>query len=195
MIIKVLIPQAFENMEEATIGKWLKTEGEAVGINDALCELITEKTTFDLPAEDVPQDAPVGGVLLRRIIATEKSIVPVGYCIALLGEANDELPDVESEVARENAAVVARHQSASTAGSESTPSLQVSSLQVPSLQVPSLQTSESASTPVAAASRIRATPAARRAARERGVAIEDVAAAFPGKVLTEDDVANFQPPI
>jgi pyruvate dehydrogenase E2 component (dihydrolipoamide acetyltransferase) len=187
MIIKVLIPQAFENMEEATIGKWLKTEGEAVGFNDALCELITEKTTFDLPAEDVPEDAPADRVLLRRIIATEKSIVPVGYCIALLGEANDELPDVESEVARENAAVVAGHQSASAAGSESTPGLQV-----PSVQVPSIQTSESVSTPVAAASRIRATPAARRAARERGVAVEDVAAAFPGKVLTEDDVANFR---
>jgi pyruvate dehydrogenase E2 component (dihydrolipoamide acetyltransferase) len=118
----------------------------------------------------------------------EKSIVPVGYCIALLGEANDELPDVESE----NAAVVAHRQSAGAAAGESTPSLQVPSLQVPSLQVPSIQASESASTPAAAASRIRATPAARRAARERGVAIEDVAAAFSGKVLTEDDVANFQ---
>jgi pyruvate dehydrogenase E2 component (dihydrolipoamide acetyltransferase) len=183
MIIKVLIPQAFENMEEATIGQWLKAEGEPVRVNDALCELITEKTTFDLPAEDVPQDARGGGVLLRRIVAAEKSIVPVGYCIALLGEANDELPDVESE----NAAVVANRQSASAAVGKSTPGLQV-----PSLQVPSVQTAEGASTPAPAGSRIRATPAARRAARERGVAIEDVAAAFPGKVLTEDDVANFQ---
>ena len=183
MIIKVLIPQAFENMEEATIGKWLKSEGEPVRFNDALCELITEKTTFDLPVEGVPSDAPDGGVLLRRIVAPEKSIVPVGYCIALLGGASDELPEVESE----NAAVVANRQSSSAAPSESTPSLQVPSLQVPSLQVPAA----GGSTPVAA-SRIRATPAARRAARERGVAIEDVASAFPGKVLTEDDVANFQ---
>jgi pyruvate/2-oxoglutarate dehydrogenase complex dihydrolipoamide acyltransferase (E2) component len=39
---------------------------------------------------------------------------------------------------------------------------------------------------------VRATPAARRAARERGVDIEAVAKAFPGKVLSEDDVKNFE---
>jgi pyruvate dehydrogenase E2 component (dihydrolipoamide acetyltransferase) len=177
MTIKVLIPQAFENMEEATIGRWLKAEGDAVFEGDALCELITEKTTFDLPAEEIP----ASGVLLRRIVAPEKSIVPVGTCIALLGEEGDALPDVEQE----NAALVARRQStASDVAQTSTPALQVPALNVPATAAPSTPAS-------GGGSRIRATPAARRAARERGVAIEDVAAAFPGKVLTEDDVANF----
>nr|AUN36267.1 hypothetical protein [uncultured bacterium] len=40
---RIKIPQAFENMEEATIGKWLKSEGDAIENGDALCELITEK--------------------------------------------------------------------------------------------------------------------------------------------------------
>jgi pyruvate dehydrogenase E2 component (dihydrolipoamide acetyltransferase) len=176
MIIKVLIPQAFENMEEATIGRWLKNEGDAVRGGDALCELITEKTTFDLPAEEIPGS----GVLLRSIVVPEKSIVPVGTCIALLGTADDDLPDV----APENAKLAARRQSAASRGAEES---------TPALRVPSLQSAPAGvtSTPAGGASRIRATPAARRAARERGVAIEAVAAAFPGKVLTEDDVANF----
>jgi pyruvate dehydrogenase E2 component (dihydrolipoamide acetyltransferase) len=167
MIIKVLVPQAFENMEEATIGAWLKAEGDLVHEGDALCELITEKTTFELPAEGMP----ASGVLLRRIMASEKSIVPVGVCIALLGSDGEELPDVEAE----NARVLARRQAEST-----TPS-------TPALQVPVADaTAVGPST-----SRLRATPAARRAARERGLALEDVAVAYPGKVLTEDDVANF----
>jgi pyruvate/2-oxoglutarate dehydrogenase complex dihydrolipoamide acyltransferase (E2) component len=40
--------------------------------------------------------------------------------------------------------------------------------------------------------RIRATPAARRAAREHGISLEKIAAAFPDKVLIEDDVNNFR---
>lgn len=176
MIIKVLIPQAFENMEEATIGKWLRSEGDVVRHNDALCELVTEKTTFDLPAEDVP---PGGEVLLCRIVAPEKSVVPVGYCIALLGDKSDELPDVDAE----NREVIAGRQSAvSSAPDGSSPALNV-----PSLQAPNPVTS----TPAAAPGRVRATPAARRAARDNGIAIEDVAAAFPGKVVTEEDVATF----
>lgn len=171
MIHKVLIPQAFENMEEATIGKWLRQEGEAVRENDALCELITEKTTFDLPAENVPQ----GEIVLRRIVATEKSIVPVGYCIAILGEAGEELPEVDAD----NAALLANRQ---VSGSEDALKVDVD---VPRLEV-------RAPGGASAGSRVRATPAARRAAKDKGVAIEDVAAAFPGKVLTEEDVAAFQ---
>ena len=45
MITYVTVPQYFENMEEATVGVWLKKEGEAVAPGEPLCELITEKTT------------------------------------------------------------------------------------------------------------------------------------------------------
>jgi len=38
---------------------------------------------------------------------------------------------------------------------------------------------------------LRATPAARRAAKDAGVELEAVAANFPGKVLSEDDVKQF----
>jgi hypothetical protein len=51
MITRIVIPQAFENMEEATIGAWLRSEGDNIAPGDALCELITEKTTFPLEAE------------------------------------------------------------------------------------------------------------------------------------------------
>jgi pyruvate dehydrogenase E2 component (dihydrolipoamide acetyltransferase) len=64
-----------------------------------------------------------------------------------------------------------------------------STLKVPSL-TPKAPTVNASAAP-SAGSRVRATPAARRAARDKGINLEDVAAKFPGKVLSEEDVANF----
>lgn len=176
MISYILVPQYFENMEEATIGAWLKKEGESVAVGEALCELITEKTTFELESE--------AAGILRRILAPEKSVVPVGFTLALLGDEDEPLPDIEAE----NTALKQLEQAASApAGAEA-------ALSVPSLSVPSLNLPAPGAAPAAAAgagSRVRATPAARRAARDKGVSIEDVAAAFPGKVISEEDVNNF----
>jgi pyruvate dehydrogenase E2 component (dihydrolipoamide acetyltransferase) len=173
-MFRILIPQAFENMEEATIGSWLRQEGDAVQPGEALCELITEKTTFDLPAEEC-------GTLVK-IVAAEKSVVPVGYIIGLIGAPGAAAPDVSIE----NAALLQRRQQAAgKAAAETTqPAVRVpaSNAQTTASTAPSVQTG---------GSRIRATPAARRAARERNIPIEHVAAANPGKVVSEEDVLRF----
>lgn len=176
MITRIVIPQAFENMEEATIGTWLKAEGNTVQKDEPLCELITEKTTFELPAE--------GGGILRRIVTPEKSIVPVGFIIGIIGDAEEELPDVDAE------------NTAHSQNKKQSPEAGTATLSVPSIATPTggstTPTAQGAASGAGGAgSRVRATPAARRAARERSVAIEDVAAAFPGKVLSEEDVAKF----
>ena len=167
MITYVTVPQYFENMEEATIGAWLKKEGETVAQGDALCELITEKTTFELEAE-------ADGVL-RLILAPEKSIVPVGFTLAFIGGETEVLPDIEAE---------------NTALKELKKDIE--DVSESALKVPSLSVSKSVPAPSAAGSRVRATPAARRAARDKGINLEDLAAKFPGKVLSEEDVANYQ---
>ncbi len=159
---RVVLPQLFENMEEATLGAWLQNVGAPIEIGMPLCELITEKTTLELPSESA-------GVL-RLIVAPAKSIVPAGFILALIGDESEEIPDVSME----NAAIVAQK------GPQS-------ELAAPSLSVPSL----SIAAPSSDASRVRATPAARRAAKVAGVSLEDVAAKFPGKVLGEDDIKAF----
>lgn len=163
-MFRVVVPQLFENMEEATIGSWLRSEGDSIEIGTPLCELITEKTTLELPSESA-------GVL-RKIAAPAKSVVPAGYIIALVGEEGEEVPSIEAE----NASIAEKKAPSNT--------LETPSLSIPSLSIPAA--------PVAGgASRIRATPAARRAAKDAGVSIEDVAAKFPGKVLGEEDVKAF----
>ena len=161
---KIIIPQAFENMEEATIGAWRKSEGDRIEIDDALCELITEKTTFDLPAE-------ISGTLLK-IVAAEKSIIPVGFVIALCGQTDEDFAAALEAAQRANENL---QRGAAQKAEQAAPTLKVPG------KVAATNTATSGS-------RIRATPAARRAARELGVALEDVAARLPGKVLSEDDV-------
>jgi pyruvate dehydrogenase E2 component (dihydrolipoamide acetyltransferase) len=178
MVFRIVIPQAFENMEEATIGAWRKREGDSVQLGDPLCELITEKTTFDLPAE-------AEGTLLE-IVVPEKSIVPVQTIIALVGDPSEARPDARAE----NAALQQKLSSAATDSNDAATGVaqNAASLSVPPLSVPSGAGGPGAS---AGGTRVRATPAARRAAKDAGVAIEDVAARFPGKVLSEEDVRAF----
>lgn len=165
MIYRVTIPQIFENMEEATIGEWLRNEGDAVTPGDALCELITEKTTFQLESESAG--------ILRKILAPEKAVVPVGAVVAYIGELDDELPVEEAPVAR---------------AAEAAPAPDVV---MPALHIPDIVSAPDAAAGANAGSRVRATPAARRAAKDRGITVEEVAAKFPGKVIGEDDVRAY----
>ena len=180
MIERVLVPQAFENMEEATLGAWRRHEGDDLTFNEPLCELITEKTTFDLPFE-----IEGANLTLLHIAAPEKSILPVHAVLALVGPPGSSRDELQVEIeaaARDNKALLQKRASAAP---EAAPALSVPSLSVPGA---------AASGAIAGAgsgTRVRATPAARRAAKELGVEIEAVAAKLPGKVLSEDDVRAF----
>ncbi len=157
---KIRIPKAAENMEAATIGEWHKQEGDSVEVGEPLVELVTDKAQFDYEAE-------VSGTLLR-IVARSKSMVPVGYIIALIGEAAEPLPDV-AEIDAENAALAAQMRGVIAPRSGGT-----------------------AKAAGASGRRIPARPAARRLARQHDIDLADVAAAAGKKgPLTEDDVRRF----
>ena len=85
----VKIPKGAENMEEATIARWLKSEGDPVSSGEPIVEALTDKADFELEAE--------ADGILRRIIAAEKSTLPVGYVIAIIAGADEELPDVDAQ--------------------------------------------------------------------------------------------------
>lgn len=80
------LPKLYENMDEATVGKWLRQEGDAIDEGQPLVELITDKTV-------VEYESPYAGVLLKTY-ATEKSVVPIGYALAAIGAAGQAAPDV-----------------------------------------------------------------------------------------------------
>lgn len=169
---KVVLPRLFENMEEGTIGRWLVSVGGEVAVGTPLCELITEKTTLELESE-------VAGTV-RQLVAPEKAVVPPGFVLALVGDADEAMIDVTAE----NAALT---------GSGAGVPFSSNQVEPKGLEEDgtSAQLEQRTSPPLSASGRLRATPAARRAAKELGVELELVAAKLPGKVLSEDDVKGF----
>jgi pyruvate dehydrogenase E2 component (dihydrolipoamide acetyltransferase) len=117
MPTNVLLPQWGMNMQEGTLLKWLKQEGEAVEEGEPLVEVETSKINSEL-------EAPASGVL-ARILVSEGATVDVGSLLAIILAPGEELPPPPPQ-AQPDAAPVARHvqpqaASASTSGVQVVP--------------------------------------------------------------------------
>ena len=84
MSTEVIMPTLGLTMEEGTIVKWLKREGETVNKDEPLFEVETDKAVNEVPA-------PTSGVL-QRIIAAEGTTVPVRQAIAVIAEPGEPGP-------------------------------------------------------------------------------------------------------
>jgi len=156
MIAKIKMPKLTENDEEQTVTAWHKKEGEAVRKGEPLVTITTSKAAWEL-------ESPRAG-LVRAILAGANSSVPIGYVIALIGEAGDPLPDVSAS----NRELTERH-----------------AHKAPPAPV------KAGASPGANAGAPRATPAARRLARERGVDLALVRVACKMDVITEAAVTKY----
>ncbi len=93
MATKVLAPSLGEGVNELTVVKWLKHEGEKVTELESLLEVETDKVVTEIPS-------PATGTLLKRIIPeNEKAIV--GTVIAWIGQAGESVPLPDALVSAE----------------------------------------------------------------------------------------------
>src|SRR5215212_3760960 len=82
---EVIMPKMGDAMEEGTLLKWLKSEGEEVSAGDPIAEIETDKVTMELEAED--------SGTLAQLIASEGQEVPVGEAIAFIAGEGEEAPE------------------------------------------------------------------------------------------------------
>lgn len=75
-----------QTMEEGTITKWLKQEGDSVEKGEALLEVMTDKVNMEV-------ESPTAGIL-RKIIAHEDDTVPIMQMIAIIGTADESIDDL-----------------------------------------------------------------------------------------------------
>ena len=78
MATKVLVPLLGEGVEEVTVTKWLKREGETIKEFEPLLEVNTDKVDTEIPA-------PASGTVLK-IVAQEGAPARVGEVLALIGK-------------------------------------------------------------------------------------------------------------
>ena len=167
MSSEVKLPRLGQGMEAGTIVKWLKSEGDRVEKGEPLYELDTDKATQEVEAE-------ASGVLLK--IAVESGEVPVGQTIAVIGEAGEEV-GVEAPEAG------VRPLNSPNETVTATPAVSDTS------QTRVRDSSETAtSLPQENGGRIKASPLARRLARERGVELGALRGTGPDGRIVADDV-------
>jgi pyruvate dehydrogenase E2 component (dihydrolipoamide acetyltransferase) len=158
-------------MEAGTIVKWLKSEGDSVEKGEPLYELDTDKVTQEVEAE-------ASGVLLR--IAVSEGEVPVGETIAFIGEEGEQAPEpsgngesaapqVDEDSQEEGSPGPAREEERERG------------------RAASEQIDEARQRPTQDGGRVKASPLARRIARERGIELSALTGTGPeGRIVAED---------
>ena len=145
-------------MEAGTIVRWLKSEGDTVEKGEALYELDTDKVTQEVEAD-------ASGVLLK-ILAGEGEEIEVGKRIAVIGEQGEEIAAAEEPAPK-------AEKKAEAPKPEPLPAEQVEPPQEPE--------------PSRANGRIKASPLARRIARERSIDLASLRGTGPdGRIVAED---------
>jgi len=174
MATEVKLPRLGQGMESGTIVRWLKAEGDAVRKHEPLYELDTDKVTQEVESD-------LDGVLLRIVVAEGE--VEVGSTIAMIGSDGDDsagAPAPESAPAKGDAEPVAKAAAAARPASGSEP--QASSLDS--------NGGPAGSGGTLSGGRIKASPLARRIARERGVDLVAVAGTGPDGRIVAGDVES-----
>ena len=185
MATELTMPQMGYDMQEGTVLRWLKGEGDTVANGEPIAEIETDKAVveFESYAEGV----------LHRIIVPAGTTVPVGEPIALVG-AQDEIFDaIDDTASDEGPTLPADVDSDEPAPSAAIPMPPASS-DIATEELHVAEPEPEVEEPPLAASPLRASPIARRIADERGIDITKVQGTGPGGRVVKDDVLAYQEP-
>jgi pyruvate dehydrogenase E2 component (dihydrolipoamide acetyltransferase) len=170
MATEIKLPRLGQGMESGVVVRWLKQEGDSVEKGEPLYELDTDKVTQEVEAD-------ASGVLLK--IAVQEGEVPVGQTIAVIGEQGEEVPEAEAaEPAEEVDETPEEEGSRAPARDEERERGRESSTEQAQPQEEPAQSTDG---------RVKASPLARRIAREKGIELAQVRGTGPeGRIVAED---------
>jgi pyruvate dehydrogenase E2 component (dihydrolipoamide acetyltransferase) len=176
MSSQVTLPRLGQGMESGTIVRWLKSEGDRVEKGEPLYELDTEKVTQEVEAD-------ASGVLLR-ILAGEGEEIDVGKAVAVIGEEGEEVaePEAEADAEAEDPSKVTEDEGAE----EGEPAPEREEERERGREAEE-EKAPSNGAVAADGGRIKASPLARRIARERGIELSAISGTGPeGRIVAED---------
>jgi len=174
---EVKLPRLGQGMESGTIVKWLKGEGEPVKKREPLYELDTDKVTQEVEAE-------ADGVLLKILV--DSGEVEVGKTIAFIGTEGEDVPSGNG------AAPAADETKPDEQPEEEGSSAEEMDDERERGRDAAAATAEAATAAVADAparpdGRVKASPLARRLAREQGIDLTQLQGSGPeGRIVAED---------
>lgn len=170
MATKMLMPLLGQTMEEGTIIKWFKNEGDTVKEGEPLLEVMTDKVNMEVEATE-------SGVL-RKILAQVDDIIPVKDPICIIAGADENIDDLLKGAATAEAPAAVEE-----------PAKQ----EVAQTAAPAETAAPASAVSAASGDRVFATPAAKRVAQEKGIDINNLAGrgTGPDGRVVEKDVLDF----
>ena len=176
MPVEIYVPEFGESITEATVGRWLKGEGDQVQAGEPIVELETDKANFEVEAE---QDG-----VLQNIAKGEGEDVGIGDVIGTIGEAG-EAEEEEAAPAEVEEEEVEEAEAEEVEGQEpkAAPAAQEIEAEREAVSEETDGHREDGG--------VRASPTVRKLAREYDIDLAQVSGSGSGGRVTKDDVERL----
>jgi pyruvate dehydrogenase E2 component (dihydrolipoamide acetyltransferase) len=186
MAAEVVMPRLSDSMEEGTVLKWLKSEGDEVAVGDELVEIETDKA-------NMVYESDAAGTLIE-IVAGEGDTLPIGEVIARVGEAgeaggNGAAQATPAEQTGSEQGGGDRGDSEQTAAGPSSAESTAPAAEKTAPAVSSDQGNGSGR----GDGRVKASPIARRIAAEKDLDLSTLQGSGPGGRIVKADVEKAEP--
>ncbi len=171
MAKEIFMPKLSSTMQVGTLLQWYKNEGDSVDVGEPLFEIMTDKINIEVESYEE-------GILLKKYFAEDEE-VPINHVVGYIGEAGERVPDAppgEAGGSQESADLSDSRQA------------QLEDLTAQGISESTAQQED------ANGEKLRATPAARRIAREENVALSEVTGSGPNGRIHQADVMSFASP-
>ena len=163
------LPKLSPTMDEGTIVKWVKKEGDAIEVDDLLAEVETDKATMEFRSFDK-------GVLLK-ILAAEGSALQPDAPVMIIGNKGDDISGLVPAAG-------------ATPKVDTKPKSDVQAKETPAAEAPAKKPAPPvapAPLPLAAGGRVLASPYVRKVARDRDLDLQRVKGTGPhGRIIAKD---------
>src|SRR6187402_2783651 len=168
---EVVMPRLSDSMEEGTILSWLKQVGDEIAVGDELVEIETDKANMAYEADEAGT--------LTEILAQEGETLPIGSPIARIGESNGEGPGP-----RPAGPVSDTSPPPTGGGPASSPPAGDEEVADAEGSVAEAKSEDG--------ERVKASPLAKRLARDKGLDLKDLHGSGPGGRIIKHDVEEAE---
>ena len=166
------MPKLSDTMSEGTLVKWLKKPGDSVAVDEDIAEVETDKATMTMPSFEEG--------ILHTIYVKEGETVALGAALALILSDGEEAPADADKAPGGEAKASAPAPEAPAAKTEASATS----------TAPATAPAPVASAPAVTSGRLKASPLARKIAKEKGIDLARLNGSGPGGRIVKKDVEN-----
>lgn len=184
MPIEILMPALSPTMTEGTLAKWTKKEGDAISAGDVIAEIETDKATMEVEAVEE-------GTLGRILVSDGSENVAVNKVIALLLEDGEDKKALDEWKPKEEPKKEAAKQEATSGEASEDKAKPTSGGGAVMMSAEPTKSPDLPEGAVATSGDVKASPLAKRLAKEQGVALEKVKGTGPHGRIVREDIESF----